>query len=101
MNSPSKESLENNPEVYSSFLVAENYIRKRIIKRVVDFAIGKTALSMGYMKDNWVDELLDKGFQRVDIVEGSATFVEDAKKRYSNSPVNVYHSLFEEFTPPP
>lgn len=87
--------LDENPHLYGDTTV-NNRIRGRIAKHVVGrYVTGPRVLVLGYCKDPWPQELLDKGFQ-VEIIEGAKEFADDAKAKFGGS-LTVHHTLFEKF----
>lgn len=93
-----RRTVTSNPSVYRH-LDVEGRIRPLIVARFAGYARGRRALSLGYAKDTWVDELLARGLS-VDVVEGASEFADHARERYAAKPnVRVFNDLFEEYRP--
>jgi 2-polyprenyl-3-methyl-5-hydroxy-6-metoxy-1,4-benzoquinol methylase len=102
--------LTTEPEAESAFLdkVAGTYvtsesaqdrlIRKLVVRTFAPFLRGR-ALELG-CSDGYMTELLCRRVERLDVVEGSAHFLELARRR-SLPNVRFFPSLFEDFAPAP
>ena len=96
-----KQVEKNASHYYHSALQSgiDNKTRSLLLERVLPLVQGPDVLELGYIDGLWTDALVKKGFQ-VDVVEGATNHTAHAKDRYqSNTQVQVFHSLFQEFKP--
>ncbi len=74
------------------------WLRSQIMSRILRWVRGPDVLEMGAGEVMWTDELVER-FGRSSIVDGSATLLDHACKKYGDR-VTGYASFFESFVPP-
>lgn len=88
-------------KVYNTYTVDHSsqtrVMRELVVRTITPYVRGGTGLELG-CSDGYMTELLAARLDRLDVVDGSRHFLDEARKR--NVPnVQYIYSLFEEFKP--
>lgn len=95
--------LDDSANRYHSTIVAgweRLYHKKRehLYRELRPFHVGREALELG-SADGVMTAKLCRDFERLTVVDGSATFLEQIRKKVRAKNLVLEHSLFEEFEP--
>lgn len=97
-----KKEKEFLDKVYKTYTVDHSsqtrVIRELVVRTISPFVRGGIGLELG-CSDGYMTQMLAAHLQRLDVVDGSQSFLEEARKRGLPN-VNYVYSLFEEYTSP-